>query len=368
MSNKILFVDDDSNILKMLERTLRNQREIWEMYFVGSVDEALDLLQSVDIDVVISDISMPKRDGFDLLSTIRNTEHTCDIPVLILTGLNARDLKRKSLDLGATDLLNKPTDREDLVARINSMLRIKLYQDEIKRQNEHLEQRVQARTSELEAARLDLIWCLGKAAEYRDTDTGNHIIRVGYYCKILSECMNTDISFTEMIFLTSPLHDIGKIGIPDNVLLKPGKLDSDEWETMKTHCRIGADILKQDSMRWNLFKNYNDQAVLKLLKKFDNPFMQMASNIALCHHEKWNGQGYPDGLSHSEIPLEARIVAIADVYDALFSARPYKEAFSEKEVMEIMRDSNSKHFDPELYYCFENSLDCFNEIRTKFSD
>ncbi len=171
MAYRVLFVDGERNVLNGLSRMLRDQRKIWEMHFVQGAEEALSLIQSMDIDLVISDISMPGKDGLNLLSTLRNREQTRDTPFLMLAGLNDRGLKRKALDLGATDLLNKPANHEDLIARINSMLRLKVYQDEIKAQNDLLDQKVKKRTTELEAARLDLIWRLGKAAEYRDTDT-----------------------------------------------------------------------------------------------------------------------------------------------------------------------------------------------------
>jgi putative two-component system response regulator len=347
---------------------LREHRRIWEMYFVQGVEDALEIIQSMDIDLVISDISMPGRDGFDLLSFIKNTQKTRDIPFLMLTGLNEYVLKRKALDLGATDLLSKPTSHEDLVARINSMLRLKAYQDEIKAQNVLLDQKVKERTAELEYARLDLIWRLGKAAEYRDTDTGNHVVRVGYCCKVLAESLGMDHKFVEGIFLTSPLHDIGKIGIPDNILLKQGKLNSDEWEIMKQHCEIGTDILRQDRVKWATRAIYRDLFKRPECPKSDNPFLKMAETITLTHHERWDGTGYPSGLSENYIPIESRIVAIADVYDALSSKRPYKPRFKDSKVVGIMRENNGCHFDPEVFSHFEKSLGLFRDIRTQFLD
>ena len=318
MPRRILFVDDELNVLNGLARTLRHKRKIWEMHFARGVEEALRFVETMDLDVVISDISMPGRDGFALLSIIRNREKTKDLPFLMLTGLNDSRLKRKALDLGATDLLNKPADPEDLLARINNMLRLKAYQDEIKAQNALLDQKIKDRTAELEASRLDLIWRLGRTAEHRDTDTGNHVVRVGYYCKVLAENLGMDREFTEMIFLTSPLHDIGKIGIPDSILLKQGKLNPDEWKIMKQHCVIGSDILRQDTVERAPLGTWHDLFRRPASAKSDNPFLKMAETIALSHHERWNGNGYPSGLSADSIPVESRIVAIADVCDALF--------------------------------------------------
>ncbi|MBI9092879.1 MAG: response regulator [Desulfobacterium sp.] len=365
---KILFVDDEPNILNALSRMLRHKRTMWEMYFVQGVEEALEILRTKEIDVVISDISMPVRDGFDLLTTIRSTTELCDIPFLMLTGLDETDLKRKALDLGATDLLNKPANREDLIARINNMLRIKAYQDEIRAQNVRLDLKVKERTAELESTRLELIWRLGRAAEYRDTDTGNHVVRVGYYCKVLAEELGMPHGFIESIFLTSPLHDIGKIGIPDRILLKKGKLSAPEWKIMKQHCKIGGDILSQDTVNWAPSATWQVLFSKPASKKSDNPFLKMAKTITLTHHEHWNGNGYPWGLSGNEIPIESRIVAIADVYDALFSKRPYKVRYETSKVMEIMRQNNGRQFDADVFASFEKILDLFCDIRTQFVD
>jgi putative two-component system response regulator len=248
------------------------------------------------------------------------------------------------------------------------MLRLKSYHDEIKAQNDLLDRKVKERTVDLEAARLDLIWRLGRAAEYRDTDTGNHVIRVGYYCRALADKLGMDLEFRKGIFLTSPLHDIGKIGVPDNILLKQGKLTSDEWRIMRRHCEIGADILRQDPVRWSKVEMCHDLLGLTETVKSDNPFLKMAKTIALTHHERWDGYGYPFGLSEGEIPLESRIVTVADVYDALYSKRPYKPGYTDSKVLEIMRENNGIQFDPGVFACFEKSLDLFDDIRSQFSD
>ena len=368
MLYRILFVDDEINILKAMERMLREKKKIWDMHFVQSVDQALSVLEAHDIDVVISDISMPGRDGFDLLSSLRDRDKTADIPVLILTGLNENSLKRKALDLGATDLLNKPWIYEDLLARINSMLRLKKQQDEIKKQNRMLDQKVKERTAELEMERLELIWRLGRAAEYRDTDTGNHVIRVGYYCKVLAENLGMDSEFVQKIFLTSPLHDIGKIGIPDAILLKQGGFERHEWEIMKRHCEIGGDILRKDTVHWSSVWKLDGILEESGLGNNENPFLKMAETIALTHHERWDGKGYPLGLSKQKVPIVSRITAIADVYDALSSKRPYKSSYDIEKVVRIMKENNGTHFDPEVFRGFEKSLTLFNDIRDQFAD
>ena len=368
MAFTILFVDDEPHVLDGLSRILRHRRKEWRTFFARNVDDALEIVFGKNPDVVVSDISMPKKTGFDLLSAIRQSPHHNDLPFLMLTGLNDRDLKRKALDLGATDLLSKPADPEELVARIGNMLRLKSQQDEIKQQNADLDQKVRERTVALEYARLDLIWRLARAAEFRDNDTGHHIIRVSYYCKILAEAVGLDKGFVESIFITSPLHDIGKIGIPDHILLKPGKLLPDEWTIMKKHSEIGAQILKQDAISFTLETAYHDMFGLPGEKKTDiNPLLEMAGTIALGHHERCDGAGYPAGLSGDAIPLAARITAIADVYDALSSRRPYKPAYPPEKVLHIMRD-NRHQFDPDLFNTFIKSAALFADIRHLYTD
>ncbi|MGB2987639.1 MAG: response regulator, partial [Phycisphaerae bacterium] len=253
MKKRILFVDDEPNVLEGLRRMLRAQSARWDMRFVSSADEALDQIRQTWPDVLVSDVMMPGKDGFALLTELRESGRTKDMPVIMLTGVNAADVKRRALTLGATDLLNKPVEAEDLIARLQSVLRLKSYQDELKAQNEILDRRVRERTAELAASRLDIIWRLARAAEFRDEDTGNHVVRVGYYCRVLAEELGMQREFVETLFLASPLHDIGKIGVPDSILLKRGRLTTGEWEIMKKHCAIGEDILCQDSRPTNPF-------------------------------------------------------------------------------------------------------------------
>jgi putative two-component system response regulator len=368
MRQHVLFVDDDHNFLDGLRRILRGQRGRWEMTFVTSVDDAVECVSMRTVDTIVSDVMLPGRNGFDLLRAVSASPASCHVPVIMMTGAGQRNLKRRALDEGATDLLSKPIDPDDLTARIRNVLRLKTYQDQIKAQNETLERKVRVRTKALNASRLDLIWRLGRIAEFRDEQTGNHIVRVGSYCRALAEALNLGHDFAEMIFVTSPLHDIGKIGIPDRILLQPRKLTPDEWKIMQRHCAIGAGILQQD-MQSSL-----PVRAASLIKSpygnldRDNPLLAMASSIALTHHEWWNGTGYPQGLSGESIPLESRIVAVADVYDALHSARSYKPAFPEEKVLGIMKEKVGSHFDPAVSRVFERSLDTFREIRRQFAD
>ena len=301
MNKRILFIDDEPNFLEGLKRMLHRQCNVWDVYSTHSVDAALDEISKVAFDAIISDVTMPGKDGFELLRILKDSETTKDIPVVILTGRDDHNLKSRALEMGATDLLSKPVNHEDLLARLNSVLRLKSYQDELKDQNKILDRKVKERTAELEESRLDIILRLGKAAEYRDEETGNHILRVGCYCRALAEELDMACNFVEMIFLTSPLHDIGKIGIPDKILLKSGELTPAERKIMERHCIIGADILRKDTESMNPYLKWHRNK--STLKSRDNFILDMASTITLYHHEKWDGSGYPKGLQGQDIPL-----------------------------------------------------------------
>lgn len=370
MSHKkrILFVDDEPRFLDGLRRLLRSEREIWEMWFVQSADEALDAADKVAFDTIVADVVMPGKDGLELLALLHHAEQTMEIPVIIVTAVGEQSLKRRALDLGATDLLTKPVNREDLVARLRSVLRLKSYQDELKAHNDILERKVKERTGELEDSRREIIWRLAKAGEYRDDETGNHIVRVGCYCRALSEELGTGRDFVEEIFLTSPLHDIGKIGIRDEILLKPGALTPAERKIMERHCAIGKDILTEAPRGMKPFVEWRRRDALSWQWMAGDPILKMASTIAMTHHERWDGQGYPMGLAEEKIPLESRIVTLSDVYDALCSERPYKPAYPEQKTLSIMKAEVGRHFDPAVCAAFEKVLGDMRSIRAQFSD
>jgi len=375
MKKLVVFVDDERNILNGFRRMLAPQSEVWEMVFLDNADEALDETRSREVDVIVSDIRMPGTDGFELLKQLKASERTGDIPVVIVTGNHEEDLKRRALDLGATDLLSKPINTEDLIARVQSALRLKSHQDALKNQNEILEKRVKERTVELETltaklekSRLEIIWRLGKAGEYRDEETGNHVIRMGCYCRPIAEALGLGSDFAELLVLAAPLHDIGKIGIPDGILLKPGKLTPSEWEIMRMHPAIGAAILRHDSKMMRAFAQLRAADQSLSVEMDEHPVLGMAASVAQNHHEKWDGSGYPNGLTGEAIPLEARIVALADVYDALICDRPYRKALPEKEVLQMIRENVGRHFDPVVHEAFEKSLNEIRGIREQFFD
>ncbi|HBD08346.1 MAG TPA: two-component system response regulator, partial [Syntrophobacteraceae bacterium] len=342
-------------------RALHSHQGAWNISFLTRAKAALAHLADHEVDTIVTDVQMPEMDGFELIRQIREERGRLDIPIIVVTGLGDAALKRRALDLGATDLLSKPVSREDLIARVQSALRIKWQQDELKAYSEGLERLVAERTLELADSRLDVLWRLGKAAEYRDKDTGQHIIRVSLYCRVLAEALGLDRDFTDAIFLTSPLHDIGKMAIPDAILLKPGKLSDSEWVVMKCHCEAGAQILCDESLGMKIYFELQGreggprhQAV---------PLLQTAATIARSHHERWDGNGYPKGLIGEAIPLEGRIVALSDVYDALSSKRPYKAALPEAEVITVLKAEAGKHFDPAVHAAFEGLVGIFREIR-----
>lgn len=363
---RLLFVDDDPILLDLFARMLDEQP--WHAHFCTSVDEALEYLAAHPVDTIISDIRMPERDGFDLLSTIRGREESRQIPVIILTGDSDRALKRRALDLGATDLLNKPIAREDLFARIRSALQLKRYEDRLAEQVRELDRRVDERTRELEASHREVVWRLAKAAEFRDDETGNHVFRVGICSRLLAEGLGRGQDFLELILLTSPLHDIGKLGIPDSVLLKEGRLNPEERKLMERHCVMGAEILAHEPKSSVVLSLAEDGLSPPVGKHPPNPFLEMASSIALGHHERWDGLGYPNRLAAREVPLECRIVAVADVFDALTSWRPYKPPLSDDEAVSMLLEGSGRHFDPEVIEVFRDRVESLLEVRSQIRD
>jgi putative two-component system response regulator len=368
MKKHVLLVDDEPEVLRGLQRVLGHAQSDWDVSTACRADDALHKLRQTPCDAIVTDVNMPGQDGLTLLAEIQRAEHTKDIPVIILTGRDDDDLKRRALELGAVDLLNKPVHPQDLLARLRSALRLKSYQDQLRDQNAILEQKVAERTAELTDSRLDIIWRLGKAGEHRDEQTGHHVVRVGCYCRVLGEALALDHELVEALFLASPLHDIGKIGIPDRVLRKRGPLSQEEWEVMKTHCVTGAEILREESKSMQAYLARYGNRAARPARRNRNPILRLASSIALTHHEWWDGTGYPAGLAGPHIPLAARIVALADTYDALRSARSYKPALPEAEALEVIQSECGQHLDPEICAAFDRSAPGFQAIRSQFPD
>lgn len=314
-------------------------------------------------DVLLLDIMMPEVDGLAILHQIRAEPRFAQLPVIILTAVEDRQVKAAALELGATDFLTKPVDPMELIPRVRNSLSIKTNQDYLAHQARELKRQVQQRTAELAASRLEVIHCLGRAAEFRDNDTGMHVVRVGRYAATIAQQLGLDETTAELLEHAAPLHDLGKIGIPDAILLKPGKLNPEEFELMKRHCEFGVRIVEETSLedRRRLSSHMLLGAELKGISH--SPTLRMAGLIALTHHEKWDGSGYPLGLRGEEIPLESRITAVADVFDALSSQRPYKPPFPLEKCFAILEEGRGRHFDPKVLDAF---FACKEEVLTIF--
>jgi len=351
----VLVVDDTVGNLTVLSEVLRDD---YRVKAATNGRKALSIATSASPpDIILLDIMMPGMDGYEVCRQLKMDDRTRRIPVVFVTALGELEDESRGLEMGAVDYITKPISAPVVKARVRTHLR--LYDQE-----RHLSDLVDQRTAALRQSRLDIIWRLGRAGEFRDEDTGNHVVRVGLYVGLLAKTLNLPPAQQARLQVASPLHDIGKIGVPDGVLLKPGKLDADEWATMRRHCEIGQAILREPSagMRSCLATDLQEA-----LDDGDNPLLETAALIAGSHHEKWNGQGYPLGLAKQEIPIEGRIVALADVYDALSSNRPYKQAFAEPKVLAILAEGANEHFDPSVYEVFLQLIDQFREIRHQYA-
>jgi len=341
----ILVVDDQEMNVRLLEKILQHAG-YKNITCISDSREVANLYQENDYDLVLLDIRMPHLDGFDVMEQLNEIEKESYVPVLVLTAQNDQETRLHALELGAKDFLTKPFDQTEVLLRINNLLEVRLLHQQQRNLNKVLDERVNERTRELNETRLEVIRRLGRAAEFRDNETGYHIIRMSKYSQIIAYNHGLSEQEAELILNASPMHDIGKIGIPDSILLKPGKLDKEEWAIMQTHSAIGADILSGH----------------------DSELMNMAREIAMNHHEKFDGSGYPQGLKGEEIPITARIVAISDVFDALTSVRPYKKAWPVEEALAEIRNCAGNHFDPELVSTFERSLPEILDVRSQYQE
>jgi putative two-component system response regulator len=370
VKKQILVVDDDQRVLDALRRKLHDQSDDWAMTFVRHPETAWEQLLETAYDAVVTDVKMPGMSGLALLERMRQNDQTKDVPVVLFTGVDDNSLKERALNLGAADLLNKPIETSQLIARLRGVLQAKAYDDDLRTRNTLLMEKVQRQNADLAQSRMSVVCRLGMAAEYRDEDTGNHVIRVGCFSRAVAAAMGMQRSFLEMLLLAAPLHDIGKIGIPDSVLLKPGPLDDEEWTIMQRHCAIGERILREQSKAVVPLFDWYATELCAMRDSVENrdPVLDMAASVALTHHEKWDGSGYPQKLAGEAIPLESRIVAIADVFDALTSNRPYRPARPEDEALTIIESTAGSHFDPRVYAAFLHSLPEIRVIRARFND
>jgi len=327
----LLIVDDEEDNVQLLRRILESAGYC-NIRSTNDPRDVPDLLREFEPDLVLLDLLMPGKDGYEVLRDLREDLPDNEYrPVLVLTSDHTRDAKRRALSGGAKDFLTKPLSPAEVRLRVRNLLETRFLHRALQEHNEHLEERVRKRTAALEEARLQTLHRLARAAEYRDDDTGQHTRRVGRSAARIAQALGWSGRAASKIRLAAPLHDVGKIGIPDSILLSTRKLTAEEFAVMKTHCHIGADLLSSP----------------------DVPLLGLAAEIALNHHERWDGAGYPNGLAGEDIPLSGRIVAVADTFDALTHARPYKKAWTVEAAMEEIIGDAGRAFDPSVVDAFE---------------
>lgn len=299
-----------------------------------------------DPDLVIVDYMMPDMHGLEFIRRLRQHPERKDTPVLMVTADHERSVRYESLREGANDFLTKPLDKTEFQSRVRNMLQVRRSHLLLADRAETLEREVQKRTAEIQERERETLYRLAKAAEFRDPETGAHILRMAHYSAMIARLIGQQESFCQMLLEAAPMHDVGKLGTPDHILLKPGRLTPEEFDIMKRHTSIGHEILKGSS----------------------SPMLELGASIALAHHEKFDGSGYPQGLKGNDIPIEGRIVAVADVFDALTSARPYKPAWPVDRAIGYMREQRGLHFDPQCLDVFFDAMDDALAIRNRFSD
>ena len=354
----ILVVDDTPDNLTLMAGLLKDS---YRVRLANNGEKALQFARDANPpDLILLDIMMPGLSGTDVCAMLKADPATRDIPVIFLTAMSATEDEQRGLELGAVDFITKPINPPIVLARVQTQLKLKDAADFLKDKNSFLEEEVARRTRELAAIQDVTILAMASMAETRDNETGNHIRRTQHYVKLLAEHLRTHPrfaaaltdTFIATLFKSAPLHDIGKVGIPDRILLKPGKFEPHEFEIMKTHCKLGRDAIQQAEDRLGL--------------KVD--FLTVAKEIAYGHQEKWNGSGYPEGLAGDDIPVSARLMAVADVYDALISRRVYKEGMPHEKAMQIIVEGRGSHFDPDMVDAFLAIADKFQEIALRYID
>jgi putative two-component system response regulator len=338
---RILIVDDQAPNLCLLDQMLRGAGYL-HVTTTSDPEAVSDLQATNQFDLILLDLKMPVMDGFQVMEALRALEPDGCLPVLVITA--QPDLKLRALKAGAMDFISKPFELAELLVRVRNLLEVRLLNKRLNQYNLELETRVRERTADLKQSYLETIFTMTRAAEHKDEGTGTHVKRISHYSRELARILGQDETFVDLIFFASPMHDIGKIGIPDQVLLKPGAFTAEERVVMKNHAVMGAAILGQS----------------------DSPHLKLADEIALNHHESWDGKGYPDGKQGETIPIAARIMGICDVYDALRSARPYKPAFGHRKSMDILvhgdERTQASQFDPAILEAFRHNHEKFSKI------
>lgn len=341
----IFIVDDEPVNLKLLERILSSEGYT-DITCIESSSKVLEKYRARRPSLILLDINMPVMNGFGVVEMLKNESRIKLPPVVFITAQDSHESRVKAFEQGVLDYISKPFNRVELLSRVKNLLALESAYQKLENRNQSLEEMVNHRTRELWESKLEVIQKLGRAAEYRDNETGAHILRMSNTSALLARTMGMDEEFSLRLLYASPMHDIGKIAIPDHILLKPGKFEPDEWEIMKTHTTLGAEILQGGS----------------------SELLRMAGEISLSHHEKWDGGGYPYGLAGADIPVSCRLVAVADVFDALASDRPYKKAWDVNEARQYIIDQSGKHFDPEVVKAFTSVFPKILEIRNRYQD
>jgi len=341
----ILVVDDELANVRLLEKML-TATGYSNVVCTQDPNQVLSLYQKHSSDLIILDLNMPQLDGYGVMEQLNELTEKKLPPILVLTAQDMQSYRQRALDGGARDYVTKPFNADELLSRVRNLLQVQIAQRFMCNQNEILERKVLERTQAIQNTRLQVVRRLGRAAEYRDNETGLHIIRMSKMAVVIARAAGMDEEYCELLLNAAPMHDIGKIGIPDYILLKPGRLEPDEWKIMQTHAQIGADILSGD----------------------DSDLMIMAHDIAISHHEKWNGKGYPNGLAGESIPLVGRIAALVDVFDALTSERPYKKAWSVERAVDLIKQESAQQFDPWLVELLLQQLAEIIFIKEKYAE
>lgn len=342
---RLMIVDDIELNLVMLENLLR-ETGYKNVMCVQDPLQVMDLYRAYKPDLILLDLIMPNMDGFEVMDALRDFLSTDSLPVVVLTADSKHEIRIRALEAGARDFLTKPYDPTEVAKRLRNLLETVLLNKELQSQNQMLEQKVRERTSQLLLTQKEIIHKLSRAAEYRESGAGLHLMRISQLSLSIARAAGLGNSHCELIGSSSPMHDIGKIGIPDSILMKPGPLNTEEWSIMQTHPSLGAEILSGQ----------------------DIPLLAVAGRIALTHHEKWDGSGYPRGLKGEAIPIEGRIVAAADVFDSLLSARPYKKEWPLDKAIAEVENCSGSHFDPYIVNKFKEIIPELSQIVMQYAD
>lgn len=342
---RVVIVDDTPLNLTLMQALIGKVEGCTALPF-QKPGEALDFCLREEADLLIVDYMMPELDGLEFIRRIRAADDRSDLPILMVTANHERQTRYDALQAGATDFLNKPIDRHEFQPRVHNMLALRQAHLATRQRAETLAAEVRAATAAIHARERETIARLARAAEFRDPETGAHIQRMAHYSALIARHLGLADDFAEMLLDAAPMHDVGKMGIPDQILLKPGRLTPEEFEIMKRHAAIGHDILNGSA----------------------SEVVQLGAVIALAHHEKFDGSGYPSALAGEAIPLVGRIVAVADVFDALTSERPYKKAWELEQALDFLREGRGSHFDPRCIDAFLGALEEVNGIRQRFRD